>query len=411
MIRFFITGQRLRIYTPVIAADTIEYLTAAAEFSDEWEGYTRWAHFRCGQTVYDIEMQNNRISEDDALSLHAGEWEVYITGVKTVGAALARLTSTVAVMTVVPSGIIGHALEPLPASSAEQLDAKASAAVQTANSVKADAESGKFSGLRIAGYVESTAELPERGDGGKLYAVGTNAPYTIYGWDAITEQWKNNGAVSGITGAAGKYAVPTVDGFGNLSWLWSDGTSQGLPEQQNIRGETGPIGATGETGKSAFETAAENGFQGTEEVFNNLLGHFNAHAESHTPEGSDPLPDDCIVTENIAQGAITNDKINGDVRTEVFQATVGAYYWFSTTNGYFFRDIIADDEIPRGFSLLPTDTVTLHFRAPESAEDYFAKKEAFDCLSYIEIQGNNIRLFAAEKPRTQLLLNVEVRHI
>lgn len=411
MIRFFITGQRLRIYTPVIAADTIEYLTAAAEFSDEWEGYTRWAHFRCGQTVYDIEMQNNRISEDDELSLHAGEWEVYITGVKTVGAALARLTSTVAVMTVVPSGIIGHALEPLPASSAEQLDAKASAAVQTANRVKADAESGKFSGLRIAGYVESTAELPEKGDGGKLYAVGTNAPYTIYGWDAITEQWKNNGSVSGITGAAGKYAVPLVDEFGNLSWLWSDGTSQGLPEQQNIRGETGPIGTTGETGKSAYETAAENGFEGTEEVFNNLLGHFNAHAESHAPEGSDPLPEDCIVTENIAEGAVTNEKINGDVRTEVFQATVGTNWWLrKVTTGYWYRTILPE-ELPSGFSLQQTDTVTLHFRAPESAEDYAAKKEAFDCLSYIQIEGNFIDLYAAEKPRAELLLNVEVRHI
>ena len=49
MIEFYVSGQSLRVYTPVIAADTLNYLTAKVWFlGDEWDGYTRWLHFRRG---------------------------------------------------------------------------------------------------------------------------------------------------------------------------------------------------------------------------------------------------------------------------------------------------------------------------------------------------------------------------
>ena len=98
MMEFYVSGQSLKMFTPVIAADSLKYLTAQFHFTgDEWDGYTRWAHFRSGETVYDIELDGEDcITEEDALNLTAGEWEIYLTGTKDA----ARLTTVVVVLTV-----------------------------------------------------------------------------------------------------------------------------------------------------------------------------------------------------------------------------------------------------------------------------------------------------------------------
>ena len=98
MMEFYVSGQSLKMFTPVIAADSLKYLTAQFHFTgDEWDGYTRWAHFRKGETVYDIELDGEgRITEEDALNLTTGEWDIYLTGTK----GTARLTTVVVVLTV-----------------------------------------------------------------------------------------------------------------------------------------------------------------------------------------------------------------------------------------------------------------------------------------------------------------------
>lgn len=102
MLEFYIAGQSMKMYSPVIAADSLNYLTARFNFTgSEWEGYTRWAHFRKGETVYDIALdENDTITEDKALNLTSGEWDIYLTGTK----GNARLTSTVVIVTVKEAG-------------------------------------------------------------------------------------------------------------------------------------------------------------------------------------------------------------------------------------------------------------------------------------------------------------------
>ena len=47
MMEFYVSGQSLKMFTPVTAADSLKYLTAQFHFTDDdWDGYTRWAHFR-----------------------------------------------------------------------------------------------------------------------------------------------------------------------------------------------------------------------------------------------------------------------------------------------------------------------------------------------------------------------------
>lgn len=313
MMEFYVSGQSLKMFTPVTAADSLKYLTAQFHFTDnEWDGYTRWAHFRKGETVYDIELdEEDRITEEDALNLTTGEWEIYLTGTKDT----ARLTTVVVVLTVKESGLIDAPLHVLPQSVAEQIDAKAAQALLTAQAVKAAADAGKFNGrdgksFEIKGYYASTAELEEGVPApapGDAYCVGSAAPYDVYIYDGVSGEWINNGTIQGAkgdTGAAGTTFTPHVDENGNLSWTNDGGLDN--PTTQNIRGDTGAKGETGAAGKSAYTAAVEAGYTGTEATFYAALTAMPYHNARHLPDGADPIT---VKAGNLEASAVETAKI------------------------------------------------------------------------------------------------------
>ena len=114
-----------------------------------------------------------------------------------------------------------------------------------AQQVHEDAEIAAASSgsLRILGYFNTYAQLtaavpnPNIGD---TYAVGTAAPYDIYTWNAIGQQWRNNGPIQGVKGDNGVTFTPSVNASGIISWT-NDG-SKPNPAPVNI---TGPTGAAG----------------------------------------------------------------------------------------------------------------------------------------------------------------------
>lgn len=63
--------------------------------------------------------------------------------------------------------------------------------------------------FQILGYYDTVADLrgsvisPEPGE---AYGVGTEAPYPIYIWDSVSQDWVNNGAIQGPAGSSGKSA-------------------------------------------------------------------------------------------------------------------------------------------------------------------------------------------------------------
>ena len=313
MMEFYVSGQSLKMFTPVTAADSLKYLTAQFHFTDDdWDGYTRWAHFRRGETVYDIELDGeDRITEEDALNLTAGEWEIYLTGTKDA----ARLTTIVVILTVKESGLIDAPLHVLPQSVAEQIDAKAAQALLTAQAVKAAADAGKFNGrdgksFEIKGYYASVTALeagvpkPAPGD---AYCVGSAAPYDVYVYDGVSGEWINNGTIQGAkgdTGAAGTTFTPHIDGNGNLSWTNDGGLDN--PETQNIRGAKGDKGETGAAGKSAYAAAVEAGYTGTEATFYAALTAMPYHNARHLPDGADPIT---VKAGNIEASAVETAKI------------------------------------------------------------------------------------------------------
>lgn len=117
MIRCSVQGQELIIGSPVIAADSINYLTAEFIFrTSDWNGLTKIAHFSNGKKSADIELVDDRIPSSAGLNLSEGCWVVSLTGhAYDAGTLVQRITTTQARLTVKPSAVPdGEPIESLP---------------------------------------------------------------------------------------------------------------------------------------------------------------------------------------------------------------------------------------------------------------------------------------------------------
>ena len=421
MMEFYVSGQSLKMFTPVTAADSLKYLTAQFHFTgDDWDGYTRWAHFRKGETVYDIELDGEDcITEEDALNLTAGEWEIYLTGTKDA----ARLTTIVVILTVKESGLIDAPLHVLPQSVAEQIDAKAAQALLTAQAVKAAADAGKFNGkdgksFEIKGYYASTAALEEgvpEPAPGDAYCVGSAAPYDVYIYDGVSGEWINNGTIQGAkgdTGAAGTTFTPHLDGNGNLSWTNDGGLDN--PETQNIRGAAGAKGETGAAGKSAYAAAVEAGYTGTEATFYAALTAMPYHNARHLPDGADPITvkagnieASAVETAKIKDKAVTMAKLADHAVSVVKSVQLPTTGWTRNSDGVYEANVTLS-------GLKTTDTVILGLRRGTTDPDgwtltptaFDSDRETFSKILAGRITAaNTLHLYAKETITNAIYLN------
>lgn len=262
MIKFLVTGQQLKIVTPIVVADTHNYQTAEAVFrGSEWEPCAKWAHFIKDDMSYDVPFHNDAISQEQGLDLTAGTWQVYLHGnVYDAGTdtVTTRITTSTALLKV-ESAETENPFPPVTPSFAETLAAEVENARAVAEGVRQDAAAGAFDGatftptvstagdlswsndkglanpatvnikgtpgrdgsdFQILGYYSSLEALtsavtsPAAGD---AYGVGAGQPYDIYIYDAIGKRWINNGPVQGAKGDPGENAtiaigtVTTVD--------------------------------------------------------------------------------------------------------------------------------------------------------------------------------------------------------
>lgn len=421
MMEFYVSGQSLKMFTPVTAADSLKYLTAQFHFTgDEWDGYTRWAHFRRGETVYDIELdEEDRITEEDALNLTTGEWEIYLTGTKDT----ARLTTVVVVLTVKESGLIDAPLHVLPQSVAEQIDAKAAQALLTAQAVKAAADAGKFNGrdgksFEIKGYYANLETLetgvPEPAPG-EAYCVGSAAPYDVYIYDGVNGEWVNNGTIQGAkgdAGAPGATFTPHVDGNGNLSWTNDGGLDN--PATQNIRGAAGAKGETGPAGKSAYAAAVEAGYTGTEATFYAALTAMPYHNARHLPDGADPITvkagnieDGAVETAKIKDKAVTMAKLADHAVSVVKSVQLPTTGWTKNSDGVYEANVTVS-------GLKTTDTVVLGLRRGTTSPDgwtltltaFDSDRETFSKILAGRITAaNTLHLYAKEAITNAIYLN------
>lgn len=410
MIEFYVSGQTLKFFTPVIAADSLNYLTAKVNFTDaEWDGYSKWLHFRqdeeLGADTIDLQLnENNEITADDHLNLTVGQWEIYLTGTKDES----RLTTVPVILTVQESGLIDAPLHELPMSVAERVDFNAKQALLLAQAVKNAAENGDFDGepgtsFSPLGYYPTLAELevnvsdPTPGD---VYGVGEGIPYDMYSWDGVNLVWVNNGPIQGAAGEKGEDGavfIPSVDTNGNISWTNNGGLEN--PTTRNIRGPKGDPGAKGEDGKSPLDVAREQGFTGTDDTFYQGLTLAPFHNSRHLPDGGDPI---VVKTGNLEDKAVTAAKVADNARTQHHILTVSTN-WSGAAAPYT-QTITAN-------GMLSTDRPKVFFIAPDSFADVEAQQEAFGMLYDVESADGSITLYAKEKPAVAFTVLVEVSRI
>ena len=73
----------------------------------------------------------------------------------------------------------------------------------------------------------------------------------------------------GSQGADGTTFTPSVSASGDISWTNDGGKTN--PPTQNIKGPEGDEGPEGPAGKTAYESAVDGGYSGTESEFNDAL--------------------------------------------------------------------------------------------------------------------------------------------
>ena len=136
---FAVSGQVLDLLTTTKGvADTVEVNYAEFEFrSSEWnECANKWAHFTCPDfrdgEMQSFELIDDKISPERGLNLPAGIWEVFLTGEVIVnnGEVIKRYVTCTQTIQIIPSNIVNaDPLSQLEASVAEQIDGRATAAL------------------------------------------------------------------------------------------------------------------------------------------------------------------------------------------------------------------------------------------------------------------------------------------
>lgn len=383
MIELFVKGQSLTLSTPVVAADSLRYLEAWVHFTDgSWNGLSKWLHFKRGETVLDLLLDKcGRITEDDRLNLTAGEWTVYLTGV----GEDTRATTVPVILTVKESGLVDAPLHEIPMSVAEQLTYLVGLALDRIKSIQYRA------GLIILGFEPTLDKLREDKPNpapGDAYAVGTGAPYNVWIWDGEGEKWVNAGPLvqSVAQGPRGVTFTPTVDEAGNISWV-NDGEREN-PETVNIMGKPGETGARGPEGKSAYESAAEAGYTGDEEVFLEALAMLPGHAARHLPDGADPIT---VRTGNLADKAVTGDKIADNAVSALYTFEIGTE-WVGETAPYTMEVSVE--------GLQGTDKVILDLIPSENQETAEAQMEAWSLIYRAKAEDGKLTLYASGRTTT-----------
>lgn len=139
-------------------------------------------------------------------------------------------------------------------------------------------------GFTVLGYYGTKAALDAAqkatASAGDAYGVGTSEPYDIYIFDGITGEFINNGKLQGAKGDTGETGATGAIGPEGPAGPKGDTGPEGPQGPQGVQGPEGPqgpAGVAGADGKSAYQTAVEAGYSGTETAFNTALKDVPGH--------------------------------------------------------------------------------------------------------------------------------------
>lgn len=161
-----LSGQSISVSQDVIAASTVDYITAKINFSSAWKGLDSWLHLEKDAESYAISIgPDGVIDANEHLNLGEGAWRLWAHGDSVEdGVTTRRITTTVATLFVRSSGVTnGEPLPLVPASIGEQI-------LAVARSVRDDADAGVFRGDPGKSAYETALEGGYVGDQQTFYA-------------------------------------------------------------------------------------------------------------------------------------------------------------------------------------------------------------------------------------------------
>lgn len=151
----------------------------------------------------------------------------------------------------------------------------------------------------------------------KMYFVRENGE--CYIWSETANDWVSVGALQGPIGPQGPQGIQGPQGKeGATGPAGRDGAQgpQGIQGPQGVvgpEGPQGPAGVAGADGKSAYQTAVESGYSGTETAFNSSLAAVPSHiADKENPHSVTKAQVDLGNVDNVKQAPYTHvtDKSN-----------------------------------------------------------------------------------------------------
>ena len=155
-----VTNQRLTVSQLPIAAESVQYLTAEVTYTtDDWDNRTVSAMFGRGDTIYEIAVEDGKITADKQLNLTAGDWLVWLVGVsEKVGDITPRITTNTCHLSVAPTGgTEGNPFPVIPPTQAEKIQAEIDELAAKTDSFAGDIATAK----ETATSAEKTAQAAE----------------------------------------------------------------------------------------------------------------------------------------------------------------------------------------------------------------------------------------------------------
>ena len=144
-----------------------------------------------------------------------------------------------------------------------------------------------------------------------MYFVRENGE--CYIWSETANDWVSVGALQGPIGPQGPQGIQGPQGKeGATGPAGRDGAQgpQGIQGPQGVvgpEGPQGPAGVAGADGKSAYQTAVESGYSGTETAFNSSLAAVPSHiADKSNPHGVTKVQVDLGNVDNVKQAPYTH---------------------------------------------------------------------------------------------------------
>lgn len=255
----------------------------------------------------------------------------------------------------------------------------------------------------------------------KMYMV--EADRECYIWSEIENDWASVGKLQGPEGPQGPEGKQGVQGPKGDTGAQGPQGEQGIQGIQGVQGAIGPegpqgpAGVKGTDGKSAYQTAVEAGYSGTETAFNTALkevpGHIGnsdihvtaeqkttwdgkasgKHASQHGKDGADPITPDAIGAASLgADGKVPSSQLPEISSVKTYTAIIGTA-WVEDENTGVKTQSVAIAEV----TAQNTALVDHAYTGAGTSDDYAAFVEAenqyLNCITngYAETYDGGIK--------------------